>query len=167
MATSLLADQIVLDSLLVAHLFDKIGDLLHRLLNLRHDALLAIQCLLLLSSLRCANHLNLRVEPSPEVLLVLGPEGHFILELASQVLVHLPEHAGGRVCGLLESLLRADLFFTKSDELLHGELTRLLDLLQELRLASVEGLLHLRDQLRVLLVLGLAPHFLICQVLAE
>ena len=68
---------------------------------------------------------------------------------------------------MLESLLRADLFFTKSDELLHGELTRLLDLLQELRLASVEGLLHLRYQLRVLLVLGLAPHFLICQVLAE
>ena len=82
-ATSLLADKIVLDSLLVAHLFDKIGDLLHRLLNLRHDALLAIQCLLLLPSLCCANHLNLRVEPSPEVLLVLGPEGHFILELAS------------------------------------------------------------------------------------
>ena len=83
MAASLLADQIVLDSLLVAHLFDKIGDLLHRLLNLRHDALLAIQCLLLLPSLRCANHLNHRVEPSPEVLFVLGPEGHFILELAS------------------------------------------------------------------------------------
>ena len=97
MAPSLLTDQVVLNSLLVTHLLNKIGNLLHGLLDLSHDAFLSVQRLLFLTSLRVTDHLNLGFEPLPDIFLVLGAEGDLVFKLASQILIHLPEHVGSRV----------------------------------------------------------------------
>ena len=79
----LLADQVVLHGLLVAHLFDQVGDLLHGLLHLGHNVLLAVERLLLFAPLDGAEHLDLSVKPSPQVFLVLRTERNLVLQLAS------------------------------------------------------------------------------------
>ena len=97
MTTRALAYQVVLHRLLVSHLFDQAGDLLHSCLHLGHDAFLAIEGRLFVSPLCRCNYLNLLVEPHSQVLLALRPEGDLVLELSSEVFVHLAEHGGCRI----------------------------------------------------------------------
>ena len=92
MTTCPLTYQVMLDGLLVSHLFNKVCNLLHCLLNLGHDAFLSVECLLFLSHLMLADHFNLCIKPRPQIFFILRAEGHLILKLASQILVHLLEH---------------------------------------------------------------------------
>lgn len=131
MAACPFADQIVLHRLLVSHLFDKSGNLLHGGLDLSHDSFLAIQCRLFVTTLDRSKHLHLLVEPGPHLFLILHPERRLVLKLSAQVFVHLAEHGGRRVTRFLDPLLSRNLVFAKTNELVQLSLSGLLQGLEQ------------------------------------
>ena len=96
----------MLHLLLVSHLFDKIGDLLHGRLHLRHDALFTVKRRLVSPSQLVLQHFVLLIIPATHFLFSFDSELGLIFELGSQILVHRLERACSRVCVLLETLVQ-------------------------------------------------------------
>ena len=79
----------------------------------------------------------------------------------------MPEHSLGRICGLLDALLRRNFLLAEPHELVELSFASLPQRLEKLTLSGMNGLLDLGYELGVFGTLGLPPHPFVLSVLSK